>query len=189
MSKKILEIIADGFEEVEALAPCDFWRRCGFTVDLAALTGDSAVGAHNITVKCDTGVAQINVSDYDMVFLPGGMPGSLNLYNSQQVEKILQAMSTLDRYTAAVCAAPMVLHKAGLLRGKKCTMYPSTELRQKYCSGINFIEMPAVADGKVITGRGPGAAFALAYLAAKLLGEAETAAKVAKEMLIPEASL
>ena len=105
MSKKILEILADGFEEIEALAPCDFWRRCGFDVDIAALHGNSATGAHNISVKCDMDIAAVNIEDYHMIFLPGGMPGILHLYNSPVVESMLKKMAEKQRCIAAICAA------------------------------------------------------------------------------------
>ena len=189
MTKKIVEILADGFEEVEALAPCDFWKRCGCTVVLAALNGKSAVGAHNITVACDVCIDDIDITEYDVIFLPGGMPGSLNLYNSDKVISMLRTMSDMGRITAAICAAPMVLNKAGLLAGKRCTMYPSAALRQEYCPGIVFEEVPAVADGNVITGRGPGAAFALAFKTAVAAGFEEKAVQTAKDMLIAEGAL
>ena len=172
MSKKILEIIADGFEEVEALAPCDFWRRCGFTVDLAALTGDSAVGAHNITVKCDTGVAKINVSDYDMVFLPGGMPGTTNLGNSEILCNLLKECAKKGKLIAALCAAPSVLGKLGLLKGKVYTCYPGFESED--FGGI-YKKIPVAeshGDYTVITAWGPGAAFRFGFdIANQITGE------------------
>ena len=188
MTKKIIEILADGFEEVEALAPLDLWRRCGITVISAALSGNSATGAHGVTVQCDISLDDADFSGCDAVFLPGGMPGSLNLYNDPRVIAGLQETVRSGGIAAAICAAPMVLARAGLLTGRRATMYPSPELRSRYCPGIEFEEIPAVRDGNIITGRGPGAAFALALRLAEALEMGDAAEAAADGMLIDGAS-
>lgn len=188
MSGKIIEILADGFEEVEAIAPLDLWRRCGITVILAAVSGKSATGAHGVTVNCDIGLDEADFSGCDAVFLPGGMPGSLNLRNDPRVIAGIKETVRSGGIAAAICAAPMVLAEAGVLTGRRAAMYPSAELRNRYCPGIEFEEIPAVRDGNIITGRGPGAAFALALRTAEALGMGDAAVAAADGMLIDGAS-
>ena len=106
---KILEILASGFEEIEAVAPADIWRRLGFDVTLAGLDDMQITGAHGITLECDALLDEVAALDFDAVFLPGGMPGSTNLRDSVVVQEIVKSMASAGKVVSAICAAPMVL--------------------------------------------------------------------------------
>ncbi|MBR2641895.1 MAG: DJ-1/PfpI family protein [Lentisphaeria bacterium] len=167
MKKTIAVLLADGFEEIEALAPADVWRRLGFEVLLAAVGASGTVtGAHGITVKADARLAEIPTDTLDAVILPGGMPGSKNLRDNERVLALVRAMVAENKITAAICAAPIVLEKAGVLKGIRYTMYPGFEAEMSSRPTGNLTEVC----GNIITGKGPGAAFAFAACVAKALG-------------------
>ena len=157
MSKTIAILLADGFEEIEALAPAEVWRRLGFDVILTA-TGSSEMvsGAHGIMVKADARLADISTDTLDAVILPGGMPGSKNLRDNERVLNLIRTMVAADKVAAAICAAPIVLEKAGVLTGVRYTMDPGFEAEMSSCPTGNLTEVC----GNIITGKGPGAAFA-----------------------------
>ncbi len=168
--------LADGFEEIEALTPADLLRRAGVTVTTVGVTGKIATGSHGIPVTADVTAAEAEAMLSDgiapaMVILPGGMPGAKNLDESPAVEKFITAATGADAYLAAICAAPMILGKRGVLTGKRAVCYPGFEA---YLDGASVEAVPCVRDGKIITGRAMGAAteFALALVAA-LCGEAK----------------
>lgn len=162
--------LADGFEEIEALTPADLLRRAGITVTTVGVSGKTVTGSHGISVSADVTAdeAECMLSDGVspvMVILPGGMPGSKNLDESQTVEKFIAAALDADAFICAICAAPMILGKRGLLKGKRAVCYPGFE---QYLSGAAVENVPCVRDGKIITARAMGAAteFALALVAA-----------------------
>jgi len=164
---KVLLLLADGFEEIEALGTADILRRMGIAVVTASLKNETAIGSHQIRVFADNVLDEADTSDFDAVVLPGGMPGALNLYNDERVLKLLKDFAAQGKITAAICAAPMVLDKAGLLENGRFTMYPAVDL-YKYLSNGKLPQADrVVADGKVITGKGPGvtAEFAAAIAA------------------------
>ena len=119
--------LATGFEEVEALAPLDILRRAGVEVTTVGIGGELITGAHGITVKADIADSVFRDDAPEMVILPGGMPGTRNLDASPVVEAALSAVAANDGYLAAICAAPMVLGKRGLLKGKRAICYPGFE--------------------------------------------------------------
>lgn len=183
MSKKAVILLADGFEEVEALGSCDVLRRCGVDVTLARVgAGSEAVGAHRITVKADCNYADLCGAEFDAVILPGGMPGSTNLRDDANVVALVREMFAANKVVAAICAAPIVLDRAGLLTDRiKFTGYPG--LDELY--GANKPNGKVVeTDGKIVTGRGPGATFAFAAAVANALGEHEKAAATLQGMLV-----
>ena len=168
--KKALLLLADGFEEIEALGTADVLRRMSIPVTTAGLTAPQICGSHNITVTADTLLENIDPAEFDAVILPGGLPGSLNLYNSNQVIALLKKFAADNKITAAICAAPLVLDKAGLLENCTFTMYPAEDL-YKYLSDSKRPEADlAVVCGNVITGKGPGATFEFAAAIARKLG-------------------
>lgn len=150
MSKTALVILAEGFEEVEALTPIDMLRRAGVTVTIAGLGGTSITGSHDISVQCDATVQDMIHHPFDCVVVPGGMPGTLNLLESHSVLEIINYSHRDNKLIAAICAAPRVLDRAGALSGKEYTCYPGTEVE---ISHGTYKNAPIVVSGNVITGR------------------------------------
>ncbi len=151
----IYMFLAEGFEEVEALCPLDLMRRAGLSVTTVGVGARQITGAHSITVTAD-----ITDGDYcdnapDMIFLPGGMPGTLNLAACPTVIQAIQNAYDRNAYLAAICAAPSILGDMGLLRGKEAICYPGFEAR---LTGAKISDQPVVCDGKIITAAGMGAA-------------------------------
>ncbi len=167
---RALMFLADGFEEVEALAPLDILRRAGIDIKTVGIGKKEIVGAHGITVTADLAEAELE-GTYDLAFLPGGMPGTLNLDASPTVEKVTLATSAAGGYVCAICAAPRVLGRLGLLDGRRFTCYPGTE--ELVENGI-FTPERVVTDGKVITARGMGCAVELGLALVRIFcGEAK----------------
>ncbi|MBC8519392.1 MAG: DJ-1/PfpI family protein [Gammaproteobacteria bacterium] len=167
----VLVPLAEGFEELEAITIVDLLRRAGIKVVVAGLS-DGPIKASRDTVHiADMSLDEALQQDYEMVVLPGGLPGADHLNADPRIHKLVQKMAAEDRYTAAICAAPKVLADAGVLNGKEATSYPG------FLQGTsaNIIEdADVVSDGKVITSRGPGTAmdFALELIEALLGREA-----------------
>ena len=163
--------LAEGFEEVEALAPLDLLRRAGVEVTTVGIGGDSITGSHGITVKADVRDKKVRFENIDMVILPGGMPGTKNLDASAVVHKALDLAKEQDAYIAAICAAPMILGKRGDLKDKDAVCYPGFE---EYLEGAKLHprEVTVAIHGKTVTARGMGVAveFGLELVAA-LCGE------------------
>ena len=145
--------LADGFEEIEALCPLDLCRRVGIEAATVSITDSNYVtGSHGITVKADLNKND-TLGDFDMIVLPGGMPGTTNLDESPLVEKAILTALEKNTYIAAICAAPMILGKRGLLRGKEAISFPGFE---KYLDGASISDNKVVLDGKILTGAGMG---------------------------------
>ncbi len=159
-------LLADGFEEVEALAPLDYLRRGGADVRTVGVTGKTVTGAHGVPVIADMLAEDVDFSDITDVILPGGMPGTNHLDASPFTDAILRAVYEKGGRLCAICAAPMVLGKRGYLRGKRATCFPGFE---KYLDGAIFTEAAAVTDGLVTTGRGMECAVPFAKELVKLL--------------------
>lgn len=156
----ICVLLAEGFEEIEALTVADVLRRAGCDVSTVGITGNSVTGAHGITVVSDAGPDKVEEiirdNKIEMVVLPGGMPGTKNLDKSSLTDSFINLMINTDGYLAAICAAPSVLGKRGLLKSRKAACYPGFE---KYLTGAETTDESVVVDGKIITSRGPGTAF------------------------------
>jgi 4-methyl-5(b-hydroxyethyl)-thiazole monophosphate biosynthesis len=166
-------LLAEGFEEVEALTPADYLRRAGIDVKLVSMTGHALVrGARGISVQADMAFPDIP-ADLDCLILPGGMPGSRNLAARPEVVDIVRKNFAAGKLIAAICAAPaLVLGKAaGILKGRRFTCYPGEEANAG--PGGSFVESRVVEDGNLITSRAAGTAgeFSLAIVAA-LAGKA-----------------
>ena len=152
---------ADGFEEVEALTPVDYVRRAGAKVVTVGVTGKTVTGAHNIPVVCDITADEVNLSDdVDGIILPGGMPGTINLENSETVQAAIDYCNEKGRMIAAICAAPSILGHKNLLDGKNAVCFPGFE---KDLAGAVISERYAVTDGNIITAKGAGAASEFAF--------------------------
>ncbi|MEE9141472.1 MAG: DJ-1 family glyoxalase III [Gammaproteobacteria bacterium] len=160
----VLVPLADGCEEIETITIVDLLRRAEIDVTTAALTGHEVTGSHDITIRADKTLDDALQDDYDMVVLPGGMPGADHLENDQRLRELLRAMAESEKFTAAICAAPKVLGAAGLLDGRRATSFPG--FLDSY--PVEHSDDAVVRDGLVITSRGPGTAmdFALALIEA-----------------------
>ena len=174
----IYMFLANGFEEVEALCPLDLLRRAGLEVTTVGVGGEAIMGAHGIQVLADIPEAMYRDAKPEMIILPGGMPGTTNLDQSQAVERALRAAAANGAYLAAICAAPMVLGKRGYLNGKRATCYPGFE---EHLTGAQVCPDGVVVDGRVITAKGMGVAqeFGLALVAALKGEEAASALRLA----------
>ena len=182
MKKTVLIVLAEGFEEIEAVTPIDVFRRAGFEVTVAGEGSSVVEGAHGIRISTD-----ILMSDFhglpDAVVLPGGMPGAENLAKSKILSDLLSKMSKENRWIAAICAAPAkVLAPLGLLKGKKATCYPGYE-KELTASGAIFSTDRVVVDGQVITSRGPGTALEFSLEFVRNLADDKTADKLVKALL------
>lgn len=175
-------LLAEGFEEVEALTPIDYLRRAGVEVTTIGVTGLEPLGSHGIAVRADRGVEAL-AADYDCVVVPGGGKGSENLAASAEVVALIRRHAVAGKLIAAICAAPaVVLHGAcGILAGKRFTCYPGMESK---VSGASFIRERVVVDGKLITARAAGCAGEFSYnVIAALVGE-EAADTLAEKVLL-----
>ena len=153
----IYMFLANGFEEVEALAPLDLLRRAGCDVTTVGIGGDMILGAHGIAVQADIPDTMFRDSKPEMIILPGGMPGTKHLDASRTVDAALRSAKNAGAYLAAICAAPMVLGKRGYLQGKNAVCFPGFE---EYLTGaiLQPKGVKVVTDGKIITAVGMGAA-------------------------------
>ena len=165
--KKILTILADGFEEIEAIAVADVLKRAGFDVCLAGLDTLCVRGAHDMKITADCLLSEVKNNCFDAVYLPGGLPGATNLLESETVGEILLKTARNGGIVSAICAAPIVLAKHGLLEGKTFTMYPGFD---DYLNGLRPTGNPAESCERVVTGKGPGAVFAFAEKLSSALG-------------------
>ena len=150
----IYMFLANGFEEIEALMPLDLMRRAGLEVKTVGVGSLDITGSHGITVKADMLDSDFSDNAPECVILPGGMPGTTNLDASPVVHKALDLAHENNSLICAICAAPMILGKRGILKGKNATCFPGFE---KYLEGA-IVGGRAVRDGQVITGVGMGAA-------------------------------
>ena len=163
----IYTFLADGFEEIEALCPVDIMRRAGLTVTTVGIGKKEIIGAHEICVLADVSDSELVLEDIDLIFLPGGMPGTKNLDASQTVHNAIDLAIENNAYIAAICAAPMILGKRGLLNNKNAVCYPSFE---EYLIGATIPENTRlITDGKIITAVGMGVSHELGLEIVKLL--------------------
>jgi 4-methyl-5(b-hydroxyethyl)-thiazole monophosphate biosynthesis len=168
--------LADGFEEIEALAVLDLLRRAGVDVKTVGVTGKIANGSHKIPVTCDITENELEQnSDFDMIILPGGLPGAHNLNDSKVVDAFIQRAVKEDKFICAICAAPYVLGIRNVLNCKKATCYPGFEDK---LLGATVVDAGVVRDGKIITGRAMGSAIDFGLEIAEALCGKETRDKL-----------
>lgn len=155
--KKIYMFLADGFETVEALAPVDVMRRAGLQVVTVSIMGrKSVLSAQDVPVTADTMLDECSFSEADALVLPGGSVGTENLSSCTAVRNAIEAANADGKIVAAICAAPMVLGRMGLLQGRKATCYPGCEVE---LTGAQYTAATVQKDGNIITACGPGASF------------------------------
>ena len=184
--------LAEGFEEVEALTPVDILRRAGVEVKTVSVTDNYVVtGAHGISVMADTLISETSDSipggwndaqrlgQCDMMVLPGGMPGATNLWECQRLKDMLVQHAADGKPYAAICAAPLVLGRLGLLSGRRATCYPGFE---NELSGATYTAALVEEDGPVTTGCGPAAAMEFGFRLAARFADAATVAALREGM-------
>ena len=175
---------ATGTEEIEALGTADILRRAGIELKIVSITNQrTVVGAHGIRVEADTTINEVNFATAEMLILPGGMPGATNMADSATLVERVRDHAYIGRPIAAICAAPLVLGRLGLLSGKRATCYPGFEgeLKGATCTGA-LVEQ----DGLFITGKGPAAAFEFGYTIVERLKDKATADALRQGMLWSE---
>lgn len=152
----IYVFLAQGFEEVEALAPIDLLRRCGKEVITVGVNDNIIVGSHNIPIVTDTITQEIKLDDtLEMIILPGGMPGTINLENDPAVQEAIDFCVKNDKFIGAICAAPSILGHKGILKNKKAVCFEGFE---NQLEGADISKDSVMADGNIITARGAGVA-------------------------------
>lgn len=169
--------LADGFEEIEAIAPIDIMRRAGINVKTVGVGGKDIKGSHGIMISSDIEIKDIE-DDAEMIILPGGT-GASNLEKSAEVQNAIDKAVEKGAFIGAICAAPAILGRKGLLKGKKAVCYPGFE---SDLLGAMVENSQVCRDGRIITGNGPGAAFAFGLTLAECLSG--NAQKVKSGMLI-----
>ncbi|HEB56418.1 MAG TPA: DJ-1/PfpI family protein [Gammaproteobacteria bacterium] len=166
----VLVPLAQGCEELEAVTIVDLLRRAGIEVVTAGLDERPVVASRGMVLIADMTLDQAMQKDYDMIVLPGGLPGADHLDQDPRIQTLLKKMDHENKYIAAICAAPKVLASAGLLDGRQATSYPGS-LDQHSVSNMDYREQAVVIDNKLITSRGPGTAMDFALtLIEQLLG-------------------
>lgn len=177
--KKIIIPLAQGFEEIEAVTSIDVLRRANIDVTTVSLGDLKVKGAHNIVVLADKSVDQIDIDEFDGILLPGGMPGSTNLRDDDRVIKMTRTLYKAGKLVSAICAAPIVLEKANVLKGRKATSYPGFNEEMPSC---NYVDDRVVVDGNIITGKGPGVALEFALKIVDYLAGEKIVNKLKEEM-------
>ena len=164
--KKVLVALAPGFEEIETITVVDILRRAGARVVLAATEEGAIEGSRGVSVLPDTLINQIDDTEFDLIVLPGGQPGTANLQKNEKVKTIIQNMHRSHKQVAAICAAPTVLHSAGILKNSAATSHPSV---RDQLSDIDYSEERVVVDGNIVTSRSPGTALEFALKLVEIL--------------------
>ena len=177
----IYMFLGTGFEETEAISPLDLLRRAGLEVQTVGLNGKIITGGHGIGVEADITIDQLDLTDLEMVILPGGLGGVASIRGCAMAMDAIRFAYEYDKYTAAICAGPTVLADLGIVDGKKATCYPGCEGQM---GSAIMVEAAAVTDGKLITGASAGCAvpFGLALIAA--LKGREEADRIAAQIVI-----
>lgn len=179
--KKAAIFLAEGFEEIEALTVVDICRRCGIVMDTVSITEeDQVTGSHGIKVTADRVFSQAQFDDWDMLVLPGGMPGTKNLEAHEALMGQIDAFYENGKYIAAICAAPSIFGHRGILKGRNACSYPSFE---SHLEGASVTKGPVEISDHVITSRGMGTAIDFGLAIAGVLGTPEKAEEIARAIV------
>jgi len=181
---KALVFLAEGFEEIEAVTVVDVLRRADVEVDMAALGVRRVLGAHGLAIEADLLLDDVITTNgakkqYDAMILPGGMPGARHLRDDARVKTLITQQDQSGRIVAAICAAPIALEAAGVLRGRAATSYPGYALES-----ADYHEDRVVTDGHIVTSRGPGTALEFALTLVERLAGVEKVAELRSGMLV-----
>ncbi len=177
---KIMVPFADGFEEIEAITNVDVLRRAEIDVLTVSLDKEIVTGAHNIEFLTDFNISNVDITELEGIILPGGMPSAANLRDNLKIINIVQELYKNNKLIAAICAAPIVLEKAGIIKNKKVTSFPGFESQLK--SSVYKTDR-VVIDNNIITGRGPGVALEFALAIVNYLKNDQIAYQIKKDMI------
>lgn len=177
-------LFAPGFEEIEAITIVDIFRRAGIKTYVVGLNEKEVQGAHNMLLTADTTLDEVYEKDFDALILPGGAPGYIHLRNDKRVLELIREMYQSNRLIAAVCASPAVLSEAGILKGKKCTIYPGMQEELKKGGGHPVDEL-VVVDGNVVTSQGPATSMLFALELVRILAGSSVSESVKDKTLLP----
>ena len=181
MSLSVIVVLAEGFEEIEAVIPIDVLRRAGLNITTAGLSGRSVTGSHGIIITADQAWENVSALTPDVLVLPGGMPGSKNLGEHQGLRQLAQRVQSKNGYLAAICAAPaFTLAAWGLLAGRRATCYPGCETQ--FPVDVRHEQAAVVVDGRVITASGPGAALDFSFKLVEVLINREAVDRLREQM-------
>lgn len=179
--KKVLVFLAEGFEEIEALTPVDLLRRASVDVELVSINDVKIViGARGIEVVADKTISEADFDSADMIVLPGGMPGTINLENCSALMNQVDQFISKEKYVGAICAAPTILGHKGYLKGKKACCYPGM---QDQLAGAMVVYDEVAVDKNIITSRGMGTAAAFALKLVELLVDEKAAENLGKAVV------
>jgi len=178
---RVLVPLAEGFEEIEAVNVIDILRRAGIEVVTAGLKGGMVTGSHKIAVQPDTDLNKIDFRNFDGLVLPGGSPGFINLGNDERILNMAREMDRAEKLVAAICAAPSVLIKAGVLQGRRATVSPSGKAEVQACA--DFSEERVVVDRNLVTSRAPGTALEFALKLVDVLAGREKMEEIRAQTL------
>lgn len=181
---RVLVPLAEGFEELEAITITDLLVRAGIEVVTAGLKPGLVQASRGTRLQPAMTLDDALQQDFDMVVLPGGLPGATHLQQDQRVIELVRQMAVKGRYIAAICAAPKVLASAGLLDDKRATAYPGT-LNAERWPGVLIQATPLEIDGRIITSRGPGTAMDFTLELIEILTDSSTRKKVEDGLVRP----
>lgn len=180
MPSRVLLPLAEGFEEIEAVCIADILRRANIDVVIAGLSPSPVRGSHGIALETDADLESVLTQDFDMIVLPGGLPGSTTLEAHHGLLEKIQAQAEAGRELAAICAAPLVLATAGVLQFRDATSYPEVLCEDE----LNYKQAPVVVDGNITTSRGPATAMRFALTLVEKLAGPEKRAELEALMLV-----
>ena len=178
---KTLVLLAQGFEEIEAVTIIDVLRRANIDVTTATIDNNPVIGSHDISISADILFKNANSNDFGMIILPGGMPGSSNLKDDSDVIELLKKINNNDGYLAAICAAPIVLGQADVMKDKNFTCYPGFETQIKKAT---YSPEPVIVDKKIITGKGPACAIPFALKIVEIIKGKDIADNIKQGMQV-----
>ncbi|OGV72937.1 MAG: hypothetical protein A3K19_20815 [Lentisphaerae bacterium RIFOXYB12_FULL_65_16] len=180
--RQIAVLLADGFEEIEAVTVIDVLRRADMEVVMVGVGNEMGVlGAHGIPIGVDCLIDDVEPGAFCLVVLPGGMPGSKNLAENERVHTLVRSVWDGGGHVAAICAAPIALHAAGMLEGRRVTAYPSVESQ---LTGAVYTGARLEVDERIVTSKGPGTAMEFALALVRIMGKGETEKQLREAMLI-----
>ena len=175
-------LLGTGFEETEAIAPLDLLRRAGVQILTVGINGKTVYGGHGIGIEADITLEQMDLTDMEMIILPGGLGGVASISASEEALNAVRFAYENGKFTAAICAGPTILAKLGITEGKNVTCYPGCEAQK---GSANYLpDQAAVRDGTVITGTSAGCAIAFGLALIEALKGADAAAQIQKQIVI-----